>query len=143
MRSNHPPPKKNLAQAQPRDTLPDLPPMKTENTTRPAITAEPASAGRADTAETIGRAIRTRYLCPTNCKGARIRAWVADDGKPLASVIVPWTYTGTASEEHERAALACLNKAREISKGVYYLHPVALIGAYFGNGEYAFAIRNA
>lgn len=114
---------------------------KPNTTTAAAINAEPASAGSADTASTKGRGIRTRFLGPTYHKGARIRAWIADDGKPLAAVIVPWAYTGTSAEEHERAALACLDKARKAAGGAFHPYPVDLIGTYTGNGEHAFAIR--
>lgn len=101
----------------------------------------PTTPTTTDTASTRGRGIRTRFLGPTDHKGARIRAWIADDGKPLAAVIMPWAYTGSASEEHERAALACLAKARKAANGAFHPYAVDLVGTYLGNGEYAFAIR--
>ena len=109
---------------------------ETENTT-----ADSNSNGATDTARTIGRAIRTRYRGPTDTKGSRVRAWIADDGKPLASVVVSWNYELDADGNHEAAARAVLAKLRKGKGGHHWPRSLELVGAYLGNGEHAFAMR--
>lgn len=53
------------------------------------------------------QAIVTRFLGPTNFRGARVKA-TADAG----SITVSWDYALGISENHERAALALAAKMR-------------------------------
>lgn len=113
-----------------------------KHNTLPPNGESPARNGIADTFNSFGRAIRTKYFGPTNCKGSRVRAWIADDGKPLAAVTVSWDYSLRGPfENHVAAALAVLEKSRKVSDGHFAPEPVALAGSYLGNGEYAFAIN--
>jgi len=50
-------------------------------------------------------AIVTRYLRPTNNRGARVKA-TAQAG----SVTVPWDYSGNVDDNHRRAAEALVHK---------------------------------
>jgi len=47
-------------------------------------------------------AILTKYLGPTNARGARIKAWRGDD--PTVSVTIPYDYAGGAEQRHRDAA---------------------------------------
>lgn len=109
--------------------------------TLPPNGESPARIGNADTFNSYGRAIRTKWLRPTNTKGSRIRAWIADDGKPLAAVIISKDFEKGPFDNHVAAALAVLEKARKVSGGGFAPDPVELFGSYLGNGEYAFAIN--
>lgn len=78
------------------------------------------------------QAIQTRYLCPTNSRGARIKAWAA-----AGSI--------TISYPHELSGQACHRKAAEelIKKlgwdDSYY---GGLLGGQLASGDYAFVFNS-
>lgn len=51
------------------------------------------------------KAICTKYLSPTDTKGARIKAYTCEE-----SLTVPYDYALTGVEQHESAARALLEK---------------------------------
>jgi hypothetical protein len=53
----------------------------------------------------ITQAIETRYLCPTNTKGGRIKATAA-----AGSVTVPYDYALSTEEAHAIAAYTLIHK---------------------------------
>lgn len=53
----------------------------------------------------IFKAITTKYLGPTNHKGARIKAYAYG-----GSIIVPFDYACNGDEMHKRAAMALVRK---------------------------------
>ena len=51
------------------------------------------------------QAILTKYLSPTNFRGARVKAWAA-----AGSITLPWDHALGVDENHEQAALALQRK---------------------------------
>lgn len=97
-----------------------------------------------DVFSNLGRCIRTQYRPATNHRGACIRAWLADDGKPLAKVRMSWNHGLEASENHLAAAKAVLATLRaETPAGRHWSDAVDLRGGYLGKGEYAFVLRRS
>jgi hypothetical protein len=72
------------------------------------------------------QAIQTKYLCPTNYRGARIKAWAR-----AGSVIVSKDYGLTDYEEHERAAVALCDK---------FKWPGTLRAGCLPNGDYCWVL---
>ena len=70
------------------------------------------------------QAIQTRYLCPTNTRGARIKAW-ADAG----SVTISYPHELTGQACHRVAAQALANKFGWKSE---------YLGGQLPTGDYAF-----
>ena len=70
------------------------------------------------------QAIQTRYLCPTDAKGARIKAW-AEAG----SVTIPYPHELSGQACHRKAAQAL---AAKFNWGHEYL------GGQLPTGDYAF-----
>ena len=108
----------------------------------PATTAASAPHGLRDTVTNLGRAIVTRYRPATNTNGARIKAHLADDGKPVASLVMSWNYALDASANHAAAAALLLAKLRDAEPaGRHWREDTSLVGGYLGKGQYAFAVR--
>ena len=78
------------------------------------------------------QAIQTKYLCPTNKRGARIKATCA-----AGSIIIDYP--------HELSGQACHRKAAEalVSK-LDWLHPNygGLLGGCLPNGDYCFVFNS-
>ena len=74
------------------------------------------------------QAIQTRYLSPTNSRGARIKAWAA-----AGSITIPYP--------HELSGQACHRKAAEaLAAKCQWDTPFygQLLGGQLENGDYAF-----
>lgn len=91
------------------------------------------------------RTIRTKYLCPTNHKGARIKATLVEDllesQKPI-SVTISYPYEKSGEECHKPAAELLLSKIGKKWGNAWVR--TAFIEAdsiYLGKGEYAFQIN--
>jgi hypothetical protein len=78
------------------------------------------------------KAIQTRFIGPTNTKGARIQAWVYG----MKPVVVPYDYEVNAEENHRAAAVAfTINTGWELQP-YESLHMGAL-----PNGDYAHVFK--
>lgn len=55
-------------------------------------------------------AIHTKYIGPSNTKGARVKATIRRDNKTLWAVIVPFDHALNCEERHALAARALLRK---------------------------------
>jgi len=54
------------------------------------------------------KAIQTRYLAPTNTRGARVRAWDAVDVQN--SITLPWNYSKDTDDNHDFAVFKLCEK---------------------------------
>ena len=70
------------------------------------------------------QAIQTRYLAPTNTRGARIKAWAA-----AGSITIGYPYELSSQACHRKAAEALAAKFQWESE---------LLGGQLENGDYAF-----
>lgn len=78
------------------------------------------------------QAIQTRYLGPTNHRGARIKAWAA-----AGSVTIDYP--------HELSGQACHRKAAEallVKLGWLDAHYGGLLGGQLESGDYAFVFNS-
>jgi hypothetical protein len=74
------------------------------------------------------QAIQTRYLCPTNTRGARIKAWAA-----AGSITIDYPHELSGQACHRAAAEALALKFNWTDK---------LLGGQLENGDYAFVFVN-
>lgn len=72
------------------------------------------------------QAIQTKYLCPTNTKGSRIKATCA-----AGSVTIDYPHELSGMDCHAKAAYALLAKMHWDYK---------LVGGQLANGDYAFVM---
>ena len=78
------------------------------------------------------QAIQTRYLCPTNTRGARIKATCA-----AGSITIDYP--------HELSGQACHRKAAEaLASKLDWLHPNygGLLGGCLSKGDYCFVFNS-
>ena len=88
------------------------------------------------------RAIRTKYLPPTNHKGSRIKAALVEDlreGEKAITATISYPYEKNGYERHEPAALAILDKCSKRWGGAWSTATLAGV-AYLGGGEYIFSV---
>ena len=78
------------------------------------------------------QAIQTRYLSPTNTRGARIKAWAA-----AGSITIPYLHELSGQACHRKAAEALVSKL-----GWDDLHYGGLLGGCLPNGDYAFVFNS-
>lgn len=74
------------------------------------------------------QAIQTRYLCPTNSRGARIKAWAQ-----AGSITIDYP--------HELSGQACHRAAAE-ALALKFKWDGQLLGGQLENGDYAFVWNN-
>lgn len=79
------------------------------------------------------QAIQTRYLSPTNTRGARIKAWAA-----AGSITISYPYELSGQAVHRKAAEALLEKL-----GWNDAHYGGLLGGQLESGDYAFVFNSA
>lgn len=82
------------------------------------------------------QAIQTRFICPTNTKGTRIKAWCA-----AGSITIPYPYDLSGQACHRRAAEALASKlgwVKEKAKS----YGDGLLGGCLPNGDYCFIFNN-
>ena len=77
------------------------------------------------------QAIQTRYLGPTNSRGARIKAWAA-----AGSLTIPYPYELSGQACH-RAAAEALREKLGWDECAYN----ELLGGQLANGDYAFVFN--
>jgi hypothetical protein len=77
--------------------------------------------------------IQTRFLCPTNTKGARIKATAA-----AGTVTIGYPHELSGQACHRKAAEALAEKFGWVG-GKYG----PLVGGQLANGDYAFVFNNA
>ena len=78
------------------------------------------------------QALQTRYLSPTNSRGARIKAWSA-----AGSITIPYP--------HELSGQACHRKAAETLADKFGWNTPfygAMLGGCLANGDYVFVWDN-
>ena len=82
------------------------------------------------------KAIQTKYLGPTNHKGARIKAWA--DG--WGSVIISYPHEYNAERAHYAGAVALIdnNKARWERHGCKFYADYPTISGGLPNGDWCF-----
>jgi len=78
------------------------------------------------------QAIQTRYLGPTNTRGARIKAWAA-----AGSVTISYPYELSGQAVHRKAAEELVNKLGW--NDAYY---GGLLGGQLESGDYAFVFNS-
>lgn len=78
------------------------------------------------------QAIQTRYLGPTNNRGARIKAWAA-----AGAVTISYPYELSGQACHRAAAEALVKK-------LDWTHPNygSLLGGQLANGDYSFVFNS-
>ena len=74
------------------------------------------------------QAIQTKYLCPTNSRGARIKATCA-----AGSITISYPYELSGQAVHRKAAEALVNKL-----GWNEPYYGSLLGGCLPNGDYCF-----
>ena len=79
------------------------------------------------------QAIQTKYLCPTNSRGARIKATCA-----AGSITISYPYELSGQAVHRKAAEALVNKLGWIDP-----HYGGLLGGCLPNGDYCFVFNSA
>lgn len=79
------------------------------------------------------QAIQTRYLSPTNSRGARIKATCA-----AGSITISYPYELSGQAVHRKAAEALVNKL-----GWNDPHYGGLLGGCLPNGDYCFVFNSA
>ncbi len=90
-------------------------------------------------------AIVTKYLCPTNHNGSRIKATLAGDrlkGERPFTATLPFDYSlRSGYEEHLPAARAVLAEIKSGLWGGYGWDKAEIVGyCYLGKGEYLFSV---
>lgn len=79
------------------------------------------------------QAIQTRYLCPTNSRGARIKATCA-----AGSITISYPYEISGQACHRKAAEALVSKFKWDLPSYG-----ALLGGQFNKGNYVFVFDNS
>ena len=78
------------------------------------------------------QAIQTRYLCPTNSRGARIKATCA-----AGSITISYPYELSGQAVHRKAAEALVSKLGWVDP-----HYGGLLGGCLPNGDYCFVFTS-
>ena len=78
------------------------------------------------------QAIQTRFLCPTNTKGARIKAWAA-----AGAITISYPYELSGQACHRKAAEALVAKL-----GWDDPHYGGLLGGQLESGDYCFVFNS-
>lgn len=85
--------------------------------------------------------IRTKFLGPTNCRGARIVASFVADAKSRATVSFP--YEASGSDAHIPAVMALIDKANaeRAAMGWPIIRPDCLLSCGEDAGGYVWAVQ--
>lgn len=92
------------------------------------------------------RTIRTKFLPPTDCRGARIKAHLVEDlhdGTKPETITLSFTYAFPSTEdEHRNVARGLLDKlADKWGNGWERNAYIENDGLYIGNAEYVFCVK--